>query len=145
MRVIVARDLRYLMASHMTKIMTNFMSGSRTQPSPLWLVYMIIMFGNFHHSRAQGRTFLIVVQYIWALLVWGGGGSIKCLPGWFGALIRRRSAPECPVEWGGRVQSLFERCPNVLIDVRKGSSLTSNYISCRKSLSFHYHPATQCN
>ena len=73
---------------------------------------------------SQGLPFFVHVPCIWALPVWGGGS--KRLPRWFGALTvfgsiqpcrmvkngPKKSAPECPVECGGGVQSLFGQCPN---------------------------------
>ena len=70
------------------------------------------------------------------ILVFGGSKRLP-EPGWFGALIYCHNggfanflklvpewpAPECPVECGGGVQSLFGQCPNAEYMNAKGCSL----------------------
>ena len=69
-------------------------------------------------------------------------GGVNPLPGWFGALFftvrtiqpfkscPKKSAPECPFEGGGGVQSLFGQCPNRGDANFKGASLTSLILYC---------------
>ena len=63
------------------------------------------------------------IGWLWAWRFWKFASPTWELPGWFGALFPRWSAPECPFECGGRgVQSLKGQCPNAFGNFFRGAS-----------------------